>query len=294
MIINVIVALCIKKSYNDMGDIFIKNIDKEHITLRMPKIYLYIFLVAITMTFSALVCMILYPNETVTLWVLIFFISAFVLEICFFFELLIWKIDIFKSKDYFVLRTLPFAKHSVNYNDCEWYKEGDMYFQLKTNKKTITLTYNILNLPFFMNIIRENKVPKYILQKHSIRYPKDYLFIGVLLFLFIFPVSLITAIDYFDFSLEYFLLIAFLFALISIPVWFVLKYYNWKIDIEGNEFIYRNILRKSYRFKFCDSFIKYDGKEILIIVVGNKKIFVDQNLEGLTFLKKHIKNCCKN
>ena len=71
---------------------------------------------------------------------------------------LIWKIDVFKSKDYFLYRTIFFRNYTIYYSDCICYEFKGNGICLKTSFKTFQIDGNATNFEFILAMLVKNKV----------------------------------------------------------------------------------------------------------------------------------------
>ena len=94
----------------------IENLTKEHIVIRLPKAYLWVGCLDISFFVTCIFLMAWYPNETASAWVYVLFVLFALLGIVIVLETQIWKIDIFRSENYFLCRTLPFKKYMIRYS----------------------------------------------------------------------------------------------------------------------------------------------------------------------------------
>lgn len=115
----------------------VKNLEKEHIVLRLPKLYIIIGILSFIVLSAFLIMMIFFPNGTEALWVEILFAVFFLIGIFLILEPLIWRIDVFRSEDYFIYRSVFGKTRKIRYDECLWYQEKTNTVILKTEKKTL-------------------------------------------------------------------------------------------------------------------------------------------------------------
>lgn len=135
----------------------IRNLTKEHIVIRLPKVYLWIGYLEISF-FAACILMTCFPNNTATAWVRIEFGFFALIGVVIVLKTQIWKIEIFRSKDYFLCRTLPYKTYKIPYSDCLSYKLGTNSLVLKTKKKTLRIDSHATNFEFLLTMLTQHKI----------------------------------------------------------------------------------------------------------------------------------------
>ena len=76
-------------------------------------------------------------------------------------EAVIWKIDVFRDKNYFLCRTLPYKHHKIRYGDCVGYRIRKIakVIVLKTNnKKTFHVDVDAANFDALLDMLQKNNV----------------------------------------------------------------------------------------------------------------------------------------
>lgn len=136
----------------------IKNLTKEHIVIRLPNVYLWIGCLDISFFVTCLFVMTRVSSDTATIWVNILFILFVLLGVVIVFETQIWKIEIFKSKNYFVYSPFPFKIYTIQYSNCISFKLGINSLVLKTNKQTIHIDNKATNFEFLLVMLIQHKV----------------------------------------------------------------------------------------------------------------------------------------
>lgn len=136
----------------------IENLTKEHIVIRLPKAYLWVGCLDISFFVTCIFLMAWYPNETASAWVYVLFVLFALLGIVIVLETQIWKIDIFRSENYFLCRTLPFKKYMIRYSDCVSYRFLANTLVLKTRGKTFHIDAHTTNLEFLLAMLTQHKI----------------------------------------------------------------------------------------------------------------------------------------
>ena len=136
----------------------IKNLTENHVVIKTPTAFLWIGIFGSLFCSICLLIMIFFPNGTETWWVFIIFGSFDLLGLYIIFNTLIWKIEIFKDKEYFLYKPL-FKTYKINYNDCLYFtKKDNGVLVIKTNTKTVNANAFFTNNEFLPAMLIEHGV----------------------------------------------------------------------------------------------------------------------------------------
>ena len=150
------IIFCIIEKNN--GKEIIKNLGKEHITLQLSRIYLWVGVWDILVCSTFILLMILFPNDTAAIWVFILFILFILLGACIIWGAQIWKVDVFTEEDYFLYRTLPYTTYKILYSDCVNYKWRNNTLILRTKRKKFYIDTYATNFKFLLSMLTKHKV----------------------------------------------------------------------------------------------------------------------------------------
>ena len=106
------------------------NTKRDYIVIKAPKAFPILFVIAIPL---CIYCTIMAYQQN-DVFSILFFGLLVLFCIVFLLYFLIWKIDFYKSKDYFVYHTIFRKAQKIYYSDCEkfiWNRQGDS-FKIKT------------------------------------------------------------------------------------------------------------------------------------------------------------------
>ena len=106
------------------------NSKKDYIVIKAPKAFPIVFVIAIPIL--AYFTILAYQQEET--FSILFFGLLVLFCIVFLLYFLIWKIDFYKNKDYFIYHTIFRKAQKIYYSDCEkftWNRQGDS-FKIKT------------------------------------------------------------------------------------------------------------------------------------------------------------------
>lgn len=141
----------------------IKNIEKEHIIIRTSNTFLWIGIIG-TLIFSIFILFTIFPNNIFSpigknmWWVLLILCFFELLGIYIVFNTLVWKIEIFQTKDYFLYKPL-FKTYKIKYEDCLWFIIKDNgVLVIKTNTKTVNANTFFTNYEFLLTMLVKHGV----------------------------------------------------------------------------------------------------------------------------------------
>ena len=136
------------------------NLEKEHIVVKLPRIGLWVGYAGVGV-FSVLCFLMARSNNgTAVLWVWIVMAFFILLGVFLIVSTLVWKIDIFRSEDYFIRRSSFFRTHKILYSDCVSYKVKKNGVVIKTKGRSFSITSLASNIEFFMAMLAQHNVPE--------------------------------------------------------------------------------------------------------------------------------------
>lgn len=164
VLIPIVISLLFSSIGKKNDEETIKNLTKEHIVIRYPKVYLWVGIIDIFLFAFLMVLTIWWPTY-IWVWVLLSFFLL--LGVYVVFVSLCWKIDIFQHEDYFLIRTLPFRTHKIQYSDCIEYGYVNKMnmLVLKTSRKKFHVDIFTVNFSFLVGMLGQHKVPPKIKPK---------------------------------------------------------------------------------------------------------------------------------
>lgn len=158
ILIAIIVGVLFSRIDKSNGKELINNLTREHVVIHLPKVYLWIGFLVVTVFSTFCFIMFFFPNGTEAWWVWVIFIIFILGGFYIIFESLFFKIDIFKSKDYFIYK-YPFAKpKKIYYCDCISYKCTANAFMIKTIRNKISVDIHSVNIEFLMAMLSKKNV----------------------------------------------------------------------------------------------------------------------------------------
>lgn len=142
----------------DNGQEIIKNLEKEHIVIQLPKAYMWVgFLDFVAFcAFAILVANDQDASSAAWVWILTCFfilLGVFLIAVT-----KIWKIEIFRHREYFLYRTAFCRVHKVQYSQCVSYEFKTNNLVLKTEKRTFYVDNKATNFEFLLIMLSQHKV----------------------------------------------------------------------------------------------------------------------------------------
>lgn len=102
--------------------------------------------------------MILFPNDTITWWVIVIFAFFQILGLIIIISTIVLKIDLFRSRNYFIYRTSYGKKYTIKYDECDGFKLSEKSVTIYWNKKKIKIDCYAVNIEFLIGFLQKNKV----------------------------------------------------------------------------------------------------------------------------------------
>lgn len=136
----------------------LENLNKEHIVIRLPQAYLLLGCIDIIFFVACTVLMVWFPNNTATEWVWMTFVLFIILGITLIIIRQIWKIDVFKSENYFLYRSVFFRKYRILYCDCISYELKTHSLVLKTRGRVFHIDGSATDIEFLLAMLTRHKV----------------------------------------------------------------------------------------------------------------------------------------
>lgn len=136
----------------------LKTWHQEHVVLRFPSIFFWIGFLDVLFFSACLFIMFFFPNGTEAWWVWTEFILFILLGLALVLKTLIFKIDVYKNKDYFVYRSVFVKTRKIYYCECISYQCTQYDLIVKTGKKKITIDIHTINVEVLMGMLGKNKV----------------------------------------------------------------------------------------------------------------------------------------
>lgn len=141
-----LISLCIS---NENSKELINNLGKEHVVLRLPRLYLWVGIVGLV--FDVFIYNFSYGNDEI--WILLIYVAYGLLSLHLIYKVIFWRIDVFKSERYFLYKTNFWKPRRVYYDDCVNYKLYKTYLVLKTSKGKVYIDCFTSNFEFILSML---------------------------------------------------------------------------------------------------------------------------------------------
>lgn len=139
------------------------NLKNDHIIVHLPLVFRWVGLVDVVVFSLFISLMYCFPSIVTggrDIWINLAFgvfilIGLFIIIITF-----TWRIDIFRSEDYFIIRTFLGKSYTIKYSDIISYKiTKDMNIIIKTSSRKFTIDHSASNIEFFKSMLRRHTLP---------------------------------------------------------------------------------------------------------------------------------------
>ena len=137
-----------------------KVIKDEHIVIHLPKAYLFVGVACAVVFASFFIIATITKNDTFKPWIAVEFAVFILLGLYIIWGVCIWRIDLYRSMDYFVFRSSFLICHKVYFSDCEFYFDGNNILKLKTNNRTFRFDRQAANIEMLIYQLNIHKVRK--------------------------------------------------------------------------------------------------------------------------------------
>lgn len=262
----------------------LQNEQKGITTVRLLPLFYRIMLGCTALLSVVYMILVLFPNESVTVFVYSFF-GAFTL-FCATVTIMmrLWKIEFDEGIDYFHYRSSYGIKHKIYYKDITEYKIGTSTVTLKTQKRTYYIEMFSLNIELFLKQIKIHHVPKQ--QNNIVRFKTShkavYLLTSILwVGLTVFVGGLSTE------NAEKGVVYVFI-ALTFIIIYMTLRAFFWKIKIYNglSFFEYKGVFTKTRVVYYKDCTAKEILRDYILLKHSRGYIIIGKNMENIDRLQK--------
>jgi len=155
----VLVGIVVRLLQVHLHKVISRTSNESTVIVQLPRYYVWIGLVVTICTLALLILMIIFPNDTATIWVGILFGCFILLGISIIIATLVWKIYLTKGDDHFIYTTFFGRTHKIYYKNITHYKWGVSTTKLKVGKKSFFVETQAINSSIFLKELKRNKVP---------------------------------------------------------------------------------------------------------------------------------------
>lgn len=136
------------------------SLTKDHILIRLPRAYLWVGCLEASLFTGFLVWMACFPNGTGSSWVFVLFSLGALSGIGIMVITMVWKIEIFRQEDYFLLRTVTLKTHKIPYCQCLSFQLKTNSLTLKTSQGTFSVDCYATNFEILIAMLTQHKVKR--------------------------------------------------------------------------------------------------------------------------------------
>lgn len=255
----------------------LENIEKEQIIVKLPRAYLWLGCVSamVSVLFSFFV-----PSREGVEFLLkcVVVIGFFFMGILLSAGVLVWRIDVYTNKDFFLYRTVFGRKYKIFYSECKFNGFDSSTLKLRAKNKKFYIDIKAENFQYFYEMLEENKEvssennsPEKVVVKTS-----KANFAAACLF-FLFSVFVLTCMTIFQNETAdgFTYLLWSVFLLLSI--FFIVYTLVWKIEMisDENYFKYRTMFGRTYIINYSDCNFSDKPSGIFKLKTPKRTFYID-------------------
>jgi len=141
---------------------------EEKIIIRPPKMICWVAVIGILFFTAILIIITLFPNGTEFIpftgtdspFVFIIFSFFVLLGAYLLYAALVWRVEVFKNEDFFILRDYWGRRHKIHYSDCTCYqyRYRGQEIIIRNTIKNFTVTDLLINYEVLLSALQQHKV----------------------------------------------------------------------------------------------------------------------------------------
>ena len=139
----------------------LNNLKADKVILRLPKAYMVVGFCCVIVISAFILAMLLWPNGTESVWTIAVFSFFILLGCAIILKTKIWRIELFRSEDYFIVRDSPRKTYCISYRDCIRYRIYANSLRLETPKKRFRIDTYAVNFEFLLSMLKQHSVEDY-------------------------------------------------------------------------------------------------------------------------------------
>ena len=159
-LIPIVVQLIFSTVAKNNGKELIKNLRAEYVVVRFPRLFTWIYGAGILFFGGCLLIMIFFPNGSEAGWVYAGFLSIVIVSAFFGLYTLMWKLECFRSEDFFIYRPLFGKGRKIFYRNVEYYHFGTRSIKVQTKTCRFSVDMAQTNMEFFLAMLSKHGVPE--------------------------------------------------------------------------------------------------------------------------------------
>lgn len=157
-LIPIVVQLIFSMVAKNNSKELIKNLRVEHVVLRLPRAFTWIGIAGI-LGFGGLFLIAVFQDGTKN-WEYVGCLIFTLGPTCFVWYTLMWKLDCFRSEDFFVYRPFLGKGRKIFYRDVEYYRFETGGIKIKTKTGKISIDRDLTNMEIFLAMLTKHGVPE--------------------------------------------------------------------------------------------------------------------------------------
>lgn len=169
VVIAIAVGAMVSKINKDNGKEILNNLQKNDIKIHLPKMYVWVGYICMIVFTAFILIAKLTKNDTMTIGIELFFILLIFVGFIIVAHTKIWKIQIYRDKDYFLYKTLFRKTCEIKYADCISYKyvTNGVIIQTNTKVKKIGIDQYATNFEFIICMLDKYNVKEITAKKRK-------------------------------------------------------------------------------------------------------------------------------
>lgn len=140
----------------------ISNQGKERVIVHPPKAFCWVAIIDMLVFTAMMMIMILFPNGTEAPFVFLAFSLFVLLGAYLLYISLIWRVEVFKNEDFFILRDYLGRRHKIYYSDCTsyQYRYHQQEIIVRNHVKNFTVGYFLANSEVLIAALNQHHVKR--------------------------------------------------------------------------------------------------------------------------------------
>lgn len=102
-----------------------------------------------------------FPNDTAAVWTWMLFALFALIGVAIVLETQVWRMEIFRSENYFLCRILPYKTYKILYSDCVSYRYRANTLVLRTKERTFRIDTHATNFEFLLAMLTQYKIMEF-------------------------------------------------------------------------------------------------------------------------------------
>lgn len=157
-LIPIVVQLIFSMVAKNNSKELIKNLRVEHVVLRLPRVFTWIGIAGV-LGFGGLFLIAVFQDGTKN-WEYVGCLIFIFIYTCFTWYTLAWKLECFRSEEFFIYRRLLGKGRKVFYQDIEYYRFETGGIKIKTKTGKLSVEQHVTNMEILLAMLTKHGVPE--------------------------------------------------------------------------------------------------------------------------------------